>query len=159
MSVGKAALFRALVDNHGVLHIVALKHDKAGWIRTKQLIRRNNTQNIHRVGDDGDDGVGAQRKLVKVVLVVHGVADHGRLRRAQAVQLVVRAVLERVAREAHRLLAHLHASNQNKKQKKKKKEKKKKKKKKEGRRTKKSARGGRGQPPVEEEENKQTMNA
>jgi len=77
------SLIGRLVDNHGILHIIA------------------------GVGDDGDDGVDTKRILVDAVLLVRLVADQRRLNVLNAVDFVVDTVGEGVERRAHRLLTHL----------------------------------------------------
>ena len=79
----EAAVVRRLVDDHGVLHVVA------------------------RVRDDRDHRVGPRGVLVETVPIVVVVAHDGRLRRVQRVRLGVRPVRPRVEGRAHRLLAHL----------------------------------------------------
>ena len=82
-AVAEASLKRGLVQDHGVLHIVA------------------------RVRDHGDDRVRTLRILVEAVLNV-ATGPHERcLRREQPVQVVVGAVRQRVRGRRHRLLAHL----------------------------------------------------
>ena len=73
-AVREAAVHGALIQDHGVLHVVA------------------------RVGDDADDHVGALRVLVHTERVVLARAREGFLRRVDTVELAVRALLVRLHR-------------------------------------------------------------
>lgn len=82
-TVTESALICALVDDHGVFHVVA------------------------GVGDNGNHSVGAVRVLPKVVVTVFLGLNEGLLREEDPVDLVVHAVGVVVVGRAHGLLGHL----------------------------------------------------
>ena len=81
-AVHKATLQRALVDNHGVLHVVALWGGCVGmrFVTSCSVAGMREKQITYSVGNDGHDGVVAHGKVVDRVAVVRVRAHHGPLR-------------------------------------------------------------------------------